>query len=551
MANKIAKQEKSCRRHLPSAPAPRVLLAAGAAALVVVGLGSNASAGPLNPHKLVDDTGHDVTGMNPMLVASRDSQRIYFLAASPDGKVGRFNAISLKWEWGIKNITTMSGIDLNKAFCKNVPCAGGPGLAVGQNDVLHVVWGERGLMDCDPNSGFYTSVNVLYSRYDGSGWSNPYPVVKRQTGQHDVECAYQYPSLAEDGNGNLLVSYMHAIYNPVVSKWDHEGTYYYNYNTSGWHSQGCLWEFAQQSYACGGFGRLLLGYARVGHSHVAEIDVATGAATSDEVIAKLTSAPYLLLSAKDDLHAFMGGPPVVPDDGGVHSGSIYYNRKTGGAWEYADSRLLSDDPNIFVPPPPNQELGARVGLAVLPSGKRLYDFSYNNKLYLIYHNGTDWAANPIWIDTGNDVASQAVAAVGDNQYLVVWSVDWTPTAEIGWALGPGDSETVLQDAGPDASLSDGGDAAPLDASDGSAHGDASDHGDGSAHGDASASLDGSAWADAAANLNAAEDEGGCGCRVLGSQGRPDSAGLAVGLLALLELAARRRLRYRRSSRWAS
>jgi hypothetical protein len=317
---------------------------------------------------------------------------------------------------------------------------------VGENDVLHAVWGEKGLNDCEPAKPFHSSVRLKYTRYDGVSWSNPATIIERQMGVNDPECVYQFPNLAEDGNGNMLLSYMHGKY-ISPGNWD-EGTHYYTYGAAGgWKYRGRFGAFAQPTHNAGGFGRLVLGYALPGHDHVAEINPVTGSAVSDDVIGTKTYAPYVLLAGTDDLHAFQGDGDCSAD---CHTKAIYYNRKTGSGWQYPGSALILDDPAIFVPPPSGTEYTAVMGMAVTSSGKRLLAFSYAHMLYLMFHDGSGWGA-PVEVDTGNEVWSVAVSAVGADNYLVVWSTDMSPDAEVWWALVPaGGIET------PDGGTTDAG-----------------------------------------------------------------------------------------------
>ena len=335
----------------------------GLAALAIFGLASDALAADLNAQPV------GVNGINARLIASKDGKRIFLFPASPSVKVRVFNTATLAWESGIPDISAMANIDLNRASCEIGQCWGGPTFAVGENDVLHAVWGEKGLNDCDPDHLFQSAVNLKHTQYSsGPTWSAPEIIVERQMGVNDPECIYQFPNLAEDGAGNMFVSYMHARYISKTKTWD-EGTHYYTYSPSGgWKYRGRPGAFAQSSHAAGGFGRLVLGYAVQGHDHVAEIDPATGNILSDDVIGTMTNAPNFHLAGADDLHAFLGAGTST---GGVHQTSIYYNRKTGSGWLYPGSMLLTDDPAIFVPPPSGKEYTAVSGLAVTPSGKRL------------------------------------------------------------------------------------------------------------------------------------------------------------------------------------
>ena len=411
------------RSQVLASRASRLLLPLGLTVLASFGPALDAAAVPLDGFQL------DVTGMNPKLVGSRDQQRIYLMVASPTGKVRAFNTTTLAWESGIPNIAEMSGIDLTKVSCEIGQCWGGPTLAAGAGDELHVVWGEKGLNDCDPAKQFQSAVRLKYSHYDGSSWSSPATtIVSRRMDQNDPECVYQFPNLAEDGAGNMLLSYMHGVYVcPAPCGWD-EGTHYYTYTPSeAWQYRGRIAKAAASSHTAGGFGRLLLGY---GHGHVAEIDPDTGAAISDEVLPALPGpdAPSLFLAGANDLHALFGRGVNNP----AHTTEIYYNHQGSGGW-LPSSLLISGDPTIFVPPATG-EYTAVTSLATTPSGRRLLSFSYGLKLYFVFYDGT-WGA-PMEATTGTEVRSQAVHAIGDAYYLVVWSTDLSPTAEIWWALVP-------------------------------------------------------------------------------------------------------------------
>ncbi|MBI5527105.1 MAG: hypothetical protein HY897_12290 [Deltaproteobacteria bacterium] len=413
-------------------------------------LASDAFAASLNPQPL------DVTGMNPKLAASTDKQRIYLTTASPSGKVRKFNTTTLAWESGIPDIPGMSDIDLGYApwTCAIGQCWGGPAFAVGKNDVLHVVWGDLGRCACNPYAPFNTSVHLKHTRYNGSGWSTPETIVKRLS-EDDPECGYQSPNLAEDEAGNMLVSYTHAKYIDCPNPPDcnvQEGTHYHTYSAAeGWKYRERIGGFKATTHAAGRFGRLLMGYSLTNRPRVAEIDPATGQVSSDEVIGTETTAPYLFLAGADDLHAFYGGNS---SGGAVYTNAIYYNRKTGGGWQHPGSLLISDNPAIFVPPTPPAEYTAVIDLAVTPSGKRLMAFSYAKKLYFVFYDGVAWG-DPVLVETGGEAWSVAVSAVGDGNYLVVWSAALSPDAEVFWALVPADGADT-PDGGHDAGGPDAG-----------------------------------------------------------------------------------------------
>jgi len=422
--------------------------------LAIFALAPDAFALTLNPWPL------DVNGMNPQLAASNDGQRIYLIAASPSGKVRMFNVTTREWGAGVPDIPGMSDIDLGYTAwtCAIGQCWGGPTFAVGGNDVLHVVWGELGRCACNPYAPFNTSVSLKHTRFDGSSWSSPVTIVKRQS-EDDPECGYQSPNMAADGAGNMLVSYTHALYidcpSPPYTPPDcnvQEGTHYHTYSElEGWKYRERIGGFKTTTHAAGGFGRLFMGYSLPGRPHVAEINPVTGKVSSDEVIGSETTAPYLFLAGADDLHAFYGGNS---GSGAVYTNAIYYNRKTGGGWQHPGSLLISDDPAIFVPPTAPAEYTAVIDLAVTPSGRRLMAFSYAQKLYFVFFNGAAWG-DPVAIETGNEVWSVAVSAVGANDYLVVWSTALSPDAEVFWALVPADGPDT-PDAGHDAGGPDAG-----------------------------------------------------------------------------------------------
>jgi hypothetical protein len=176
------------------------IVTSGAAVVAVLLAARPADAEPL----LGLPTG--IGGVNPQLVPSPDGSSIYLFAASDNTAVLRFDVQTEQWDGSIPALSTPS-VDLNPASCYDGQCWGGPAYAVGPNSALHVVWGQKGYNDCWPGHEFDTSVRLIHERYNGS-WASPEIIVERTAGSD--RCGYQYPGLADDGQGNLVLIYQNT-----------------------------------------------------------------------------------------------------------------------------------------------------------------------------------------------------------------------------------------------------------------------------------------------------------------------------------------------------
>lgn len=386
-----------------------------------------------------------IAGMNPQLLPSRDGASVYLFAAAANTSALRFDTATKTWDASIPPLPT-ADIDLMKMSCYDGVCWGGPAYAVGADDTLHVVWGERGYNDCDPAAPFWTSSRLIHQRYDGS-WSAPATIVERTA--QSAECGYQYPAIGEDGQGNLVLIYQHAVYQGGDQYL--EGSCYRTRPSGGaWSAETRITEYKNQVRAFGGFGRLFVTYGKSGKAHVTEIDPAKSSVLSDETIGNYPIASHLLLHTADETHAHYPHWTGQPDPPGVwHVDAIHYNRRTAAGWDAPASPALVDGPEIFGAPETNAEEDAVSSLSITPTGRRLLAFSYERKLYTLTHDGAGWSA-PVERQTGDEVWAVSVAPVGDAQHLIVWATAMDENADVEWALIDADPCPGCTDGGPGA-----------------------------------------------------------------------------------------------------
>lgn len=491
-----------------------------------------------------------IAGINPQLVPSEDGSSVYLLAASSETAVLRFDVATEQWDDTIPPLDT-TGIELFRMSCYDGQCWGGPACAVGPNGTLHVVWGQRGSNDCNPASVHSTSVRLIYEHFDGTSWASPTTVVQRTAGSD--ECGYQYPGVADDGNGNLALIYQHASY---LGGGDYaEGSFYRTRLGGGeWSSETRANDYKAPVRAAGGFGRLFVSFGESGHSHVVELSPTDGSELSEATIGSYPVGTRLVPVSATEVHAVHPHWTGEPDPPGVwHADSVHYNLLTATGWEHADSVAIASGSTIFTTPETSGEEDAIIGMSVTPAGRRLVVFGYAGKLWAVRNDGASWGA-PFELETGGEVDGASAAAVGNGHHLVVWTDSLQGTPDVQWALltadpcaDCADNEICGDDGCECATPLCGGACCELgqecQAEQCVAASDAGAGGTGQGGAEPGGAGAGGTPTAQPSGTDSTEDDG-CGCRLARATSRNERLGGLAVLLPLASLAARR-LRLRR------